>query len=490
MSINEDIQTVIDELSTTNLKLQDEVADMRAAHDNLANLMRLANVTAFFLNEELQLTFFTPACRSVFSFVATDLGRKIDDIGADIDMAQLRNLCSNVLKLGLPIEKEIETEDGSRRYTVKVEACCGHGTPTSNGVVCSLTDVTILSRMITDARAEQWDAQCSLAELEKVYFVSPLAMALLSPDTTYLRVNRQMATINGLTVEAHCGKKVSDIVPDLSEQICPVFENVLRDGEPVIGCRIEGLTAAHADEKRLFLTDWYPVRIKSEIVAVGVNFQDITAQTEEQAELRRMMQELQHRTKNVFSNVLALLSRARREADFDFGVLDTLAARIRALSHTDRLLYEENWHAVDIYAVIQPELADVYGSERVQLAGAKILVNARAAAVLGMAFHELATNAAKYGAFSQGRGAVTLTWMRMGDGFDERVLFRWAESDGPEIKEQTGTGFGSQLIASAIAGSLQGSVEKRWNPDGLVVDITVPYDALSGAKEDVVHDVF
>ena len=490
MSMNEELQSGNEELSTTNLELQNKVAELREANDDLANLMRSTNVITLFLDDELHLTFFTPACKGVFRFIGTDLGRKIDDLGGDIDMVNLKARCGDVLSQGVPVEEEIETEDGLRRYILKIETYSGHGMSASRGVVCSMTDITVLSSAIAEARAERQVSQRSLAEIEQLYFVSPQAMALLAPDTTYLRINRQMAEINGLSVEAHTGEKMCDVVPDLSEQIATVFDAVLHDGESVLGHRIEGITAARGDERRLFLTDWYPVRINSEIVAVGVNFRDVTEQTEMQAELRRMMQELQHRVKNMLSNVLALVSRARREADADLSVLDTLSARIRALSQTHKLLTEENWRAADIYALIQPELTDVYGDERVSLAGPKILVNARAAVALGMAFHELATNAVKYGAFSQGGGKISLSWMRVDDGLDERVVFRWVERDGPKIKQQTGAGFGSQLIASTITGSLHGSVETNWDPDGLVVEFTVPYETLGKMEEDVVYDVF
>ncbi|MBT8459345.1 MAG: PAS domain-containing protein [Boseongicola sp.] len=490
MSMNEELQSGNEELSTTNQELQNNVAELRKANDNLANLMRSTNVITLFLNEELELTFFTPACQNVFNFAVNDLGRKIEELGGDIDMDQLRDRCAAILTQEKAVEYEIETKDGSRRYTLKIEAYTEHGSKAANGIVCSMSDITVLSRAIADAQTERKLSQRNLVEIEQLYFICPQAMALLATDTTYLRINRQMAEINGLSVEAHCGEKMRDVIPDLGEQMTEVFETVLREGEPIIGHRIEGVTAARADERRVFLTDWYPVRINSEIVAVGLNFRDITDQTEMQAELRRMMQELQHRVKNMLSNVLALVSRARREADADLSVLDTLAARIKALSQTHKLLTEENWRAADIYALIRPELTDIYGEERVQLAGPNLLVNARAAVALGMAFHELATNAVKYGAFSQGAGKVSLTWMRIDDGTEERVVFRWAERDGPEVTSQSGAGFGSQLIASTISGSLHGSVETNWDPDGLVVDITVPYETLSKTNEDVIYDVF
>lgn len=490
MSMNEELQSGNEELSTTNEELQSKVAELREANEDLANLMRSTNVITLFLDDDLRLRFFTPASQCVFRFVEADRGRRIDDIGGDVDMSHLRARCREVLTSGVPIDEEIETNNRDRRYTLKILGYSGDGASKRRGIVCTMTDITELRRAVSAAEAERRVSQRSLAEIEQLYFVSPQAMALMSPDTTYLRVNRQMAEINGRDAAAHFGEKMKEIVPDLGEQIDAAFETVLNECEPIVGLQMEGETAAHAGDRRLFSTDWYPVCIDNEIVAVGVNFRDITEQTEMQAELRRMMQELQHRVKNMLSNVLALVSRARREAGADVSVLDTLAARIRALSQTHKLLTKENWRAADIYALIEPELTHVYGVERVNLAGPRIELNARAAVALGMAIHELATNAVKYGAFSQGGGRVSLNWMRIDDGTAERVVFRWIESGGPAVPPGSGSGFGSQLIASTITGSLHGSVETDWRPDGLVVEMTVPFETLGKTKEEVVYDVF
>ncbi len=490
MSMNEELQSANEELSTTNDELQNTVAELREANDDIANLMRSTKIITVFLDDKLKLRFFTPESRSVFRFVEGDRGRKIDDIGGEIDMSYLINRCQGVLDSTIPVEEEIATEDGSRRYILKIEPYAGDRFANTGGVVCTMTDITQLSRAVSVADRERQASQRQLAEIEQLYFVSPQAMALLAPDTTYLRINRQMAEINGMSVEDHIGQRMRDVVPDLNEQINGAFDVVLETGEPVLSRRIEGATAARPDERRLFLTDWYPVKNGEDIVAVGVNFRDITEQTEMSAELRRVMLELQHRVKNMLSNVLALVGRARRDANEDRIVLDTLASRIKALAHTHKILTQENWRAAEIHALIAPELTEVYGPERVTLHGPTLKMNARAAVALGMAVHELATNAAKYGAFSQDSGRVDFRWFRLDDGEQDRVVFRWEESGGPVIEQKPGRGFGSQLIASTITGSLHGAVSMDWKAEGLCVELSVPFEELRKLEEDVVYDLF
>ena len=488
MSMNEELQSANEELSTTNEELQVKISELRGANQDMANLMRSTRIITIFLDSNLRLRFFTPESRKAFRFVDSDRGRRIDDIGSEIDMLHLTSLCKRVLETGTRIEEEIETHDSDRKYLLDVELYAGDSPETRDGVVCTMTDVTVLKSALATAEEERLSSQRRLAEIEQLYFVTPQAMALLAPDGTYLRTNQRMAEINGIPASEHVGQRMSDVVPDLSAEVADTFKIVLETGTPVLSRRIEGRTPAYGDERRLFLTDWYPVRNDDQTVAVGVNFRDITEQTEMSAELRRVMQELQHRVKNMLANVLALVSRARRDATADEAVMDTLAARINALAHTHKVLTEENWRAADIHALIEPETLAIYGPDRVTLQGPSMQINARAALAIGMAVHELATNAAKYGAFSVSNGRVGLRWTRMDDGAEDRVVFRWIEEGGPPVHVSDKSGFGSQLIASTITGSLHGDVKFDWQEEGLRVEFSVPFEELSMVKDDVVYD--
>ncbi len=489
MSMNEELQSANEELSTTNEELQVKIVELRDANQDMANLMRSTRIITIFLDEDLRLRFFTPESRKAFRFVEGDRGRRIDDIGSDIDMAYLTALCKEVLETGMSIEREIASFDGTRQYLLDIELYSGERGLTKGGIVCTMTDVTALKNALYSAEQERVASQRRLDEIEQLYYVSPQAMALLSTDGTYLRINQRMAEINGLTADDHVGRRMQDVVPDLGVQVESAFGVVMETGAPVLSRQIEGKTPASGDEGRLFLTDWYPVKNGNQTFAIGVNFRDITEQTEMSAELKRIMQELQHRVKNMLANVLALVSRARRDAGEDVAVLDALSARINALAHTHKVLTQENWRAADIHALIEPETREIYGQDRVVLKGPSLQVNARAALAIGMAIHELATNAAKYGAFSSDSGKVSLTWMRLDDGTEDRIVFRWSEEGGPKISEKERTGFGSQLITSTITGSLHGTVDFNWRESGLLVEFSVPMEEISVVKDDVVYDL-
>ena len=490
MSMNEELQSANEELSTTNEELQGKVAELREANEDMSNLMRSTKIVTVFLDSDLRVRFFTPESLEVFRFLETDRGRHLRDIAGDVNMDVLVEFCQGVIDTGTSIEEEMPTETGDRRFMLKIEAYSGDTQKSSTGVVCTMADITALSQAISVADSERQSSQRRLAEIEQLYHVSPQAMALLKTDATYLRINRQMAEIDGIEVDDHIGKRIQDVLPDLVDQTTAAFEIVLETGKAVIGHKLEGATAAHPEDRRLFLTDWYPVHNDGELVAVGVNVRDVTEQTEMQAELRRMMRELQHRVKNMLSNVLALVSRASREVSTDTDVLDALMARIKALSNTHKLLTKENWRAADIHDLLEPELTDVYGTDRIKLMGPSLTLNARAAVAFGMAVHELATNAAKYGAFSTDDGSVSFKWLRVDDGENERVIFRWVESGGPVVEEARHVGFGSQLMTSTITGSLHGELDVEWRPEGLCVEMSIPADELMELGQDVIYDIF
>jgi two-component system CheB/CheR fusion protein len=355
--------------------------------------------------------------------------------------------------------------------------------------VFTLVDVTELRDLADKAEQSARAARRSAIEIEELYRVSPQAMALLDRDLRYLRINRVLADINGVPVEAHIGKGMAEVVPRLGEQVTEPARRVLETGEAIEGLRLRGQTAGH-DEERVWDTDWYPVRFGDEIEAVGVNVRDVTEQVRTAAELRRVMHELQHRVKNMLANVLALVSRTQRRASADAELMNDLAKRIKALAGTHNLLTQSNWVSAPLRAIVEPELTAIYGADRVTLRGPEINLNSRAVLSFGMAIHELATNAAKYGAFSNETGKVSLTWMRQDDGDADEYVFDWSETGGPSVTPPEDGGFGSSLISSTIEGSLEGKVEWSWNRDGLRCVMRMPVTSIIESTHDDLFDLF
>ena len=195
---------------------------------------------------------------------------------------------------------------------------------------------------------------------------------------------------------------------------------------------------------------------------------------EEQASIRNSLtRELNHRVKNTLANVLSIIALTRRRAEDLNDFADGLDGRIRALSATHDLLTQSDWGATPIRSVIQAELVPYAeaSQHQVDLQGPAVELAPNDALSLGLAMHELATNAAKYGALSEPGGCIKVHWSLASPRL-VRVL--WEESGGPEVTPPKNRGFGTDLIEKIVASELKSPVILRFDPEGVSCTLTVP----------------
>lgn len=195
---------------------------------------------------------------------------------------------------------------------------------------------------------------------------------------------------------------------------------------------------------------------------------------EEQASIRNSLtRELNHRVKNTLANVLSIVALTRRRTSDINAFIDGLTGRIRALSATHDLLTESDWGTTPIRAVIGAELApysqDSEGA--VRLEGPHLELAPSDALSLGLAVHELATNASKYGALSVAGGRAAVDWAPVGPGL---VRVEWRECGGPPVPAARRRGFGTELIEKIVAHELRNPVDLDFAPEGVRCRITVP----------------
>ncbi|GAA0269708.1 CHASE domain-containing protein [Alteraurantiacibacter aestuarii] len=195
---------------------------------------------------------------------------------------------------------------------------------------------------------------------------------------------------------------------------------------------------------------------------------------EEQASIRNSLtRELNHRVKNTLANVLSIIALTRRRAEDVSEFANGLDGRIRALSATHDLLTKSDWGTTPIGDVVQAELRP-YAQDKdhvVEATGPEIELAPNDALSLGLAMHELATNAAKYGALSRAGGKVTITWEMAGEAL---VRVEWVESGGPAVPQQRGRGFGTDLIERIVAHELRNPVELIFDPAGVRCTMMIP----------------
>ena len=204
---------------------------------------------------------------------------------------------------------------------------------------------------------------------------------------------------------------------------------------------------------------------------------------EEQHSIRNSLtRELNHRVKNTLANVLSILSLTRRRASGLDDFADSLEGRIRALSATHDLLTVTDWGTTPIRAVIEAELQHfrIALGDAILLEGPELELAPNDALSFGLAVHELATNAAKYGALSVPGGKVTIRWSRgpknAADPATETewAEVEWQETGGPPVTGERRRGFGTELIEKVVAHELRQPVTLDFAPSGVRCVLRVP----------------
>ena len=186
-----------------------------------------------------------------------------------------------------------------------------------------------------------------------------------------------------------------------------------------------------------------------------------------------LVRELNHRVKNTLANVLSIAALTRRRSTDIDDFNESLIARIRALSATHDILSQSEWTNAPLREVVRSELAPYMEGDgsRVDLSGPEILLAPNDAMSLGLAIHELATNAAKYGAFSREEGKTFVTWEWISP---DRIELRWRETGGPPVVEPTQNGFGRDLIEKIVSHELGTDVQLEFKPEGVECTLHVP----------------
>ena len=204
---------------------------------------------------------------------------------------------------------------------------------------------------------------------------------------------------------------------------------------------------------------------------------DITETKRAEEHLRLVTAELNHRLKNIIASISGLVSLAARQEGDRKEISETLTARLAAIGRSHDLAYRERNTAVAVEHILQAELeaAPKLASQFRFDIDPELYVRASLAERLTLVLHELMTNAIKYGALSTNEGRVSLKTYRSDDG---DIILQWAESDGPEVTEPSGRGFGSKLIRSSL--SADAKVEQSFPPEGAICTITFPASTFVG----------
>lgn len=211
---------------------------------------------------------------------------------------------------------------------------------------------------------------------------------------------------------------------------------------------------------------------------IGTNL-DITERKRQEEHVNLLMREVNHRSKNILSLVLAIARQTASTEPRDF--VSRFDERVRALAASQDLLIEQEWKGADLEQLIRSQLAHFKDliDARIILAGPPVTIKAAAAQALGMALHELATNAGKYGALSNRDGRVHVEWGLEEETSEDMFFMSWRESGGPPVKAPKKQGFGSTVMCHMAQASLDAKVELGYEEAGLSWQLRCPLDEVA-----------
>jgi len=212
-----------------------------------------------------------------------------------------------------------------------------------------------------------------------------------------------------------------------------------------------------------------PVKdVNGEIIGASKIARDITEQRRSQEQIATLAREAEHRSKNLLATVQATVRLSQSETPD--GLKRAIEGRIQSLANVHSLFVKTRWIGADLSTIATQELAPYSRNQRhVRIDGPPVVLEPDVAQAIAMALHELATNAAKYGALAVPDGQVELKWSHDADG---RLHLRWTESNGPKVQEPTHKGFGGRITEQMIA-QRSGKMYFDWRADGLVCEITL-----------------
>ena len=293
-------------------------------------------------------------------------------------------------------------------------------------------------------------------------------------DYRFLETNPAFETQTGL--QNASGKLCRDIVPGHEEHWFEIYGRIALSGKAE---RFEAPAAALGHEYEVFAFPFGEPALRR----VGVLFNDISERKQAERTQRVLLAELNHRVKNTLAIVQSVARQSLRGVDK--AVQDGFFGRLAAIARAQDMRDGGDGQSVRLAELVQKAVApfDFPGpAGRVAAEGPDLSLRWEAAQSLALALHELATNAVKYGALSDGAGRVTVAW-RLEPGDEARLILCWTERGGPEITvAPERVGFGTRMLKQVLAAQLDGEIDIAYDRGGVSVRLEAPATGLLAAE--------
>ncbi|MCF6125832.1 MULTISPECIES: PAS domain S-box protein [Mesorhizobium] len=306
--------------------------------------------------------------------------------------------------------------------------------------------------------------------------------AIVSKDlnTIIKSWNQGAERLFGYTADEAIGQSVTMLIPDNHQDEEPRILERIRRGE-----RVEPFeTTRQRRDGSLVPVSLAisPVRnAAGQIVGASKIARDITLARESEQRIHMLMREVNHRVKNQYSVILSMIRETNKRSEtpkqFEYQVRE----RIMALSRSHDLLVAADWKGATISDLLAAQAQPFPRGDVIAMSGPLLVLNANAVQYLGIAFHELATNSAKYGVLSADKGQISVIWTITGSGASRLLHLTWAETDGPEVQSIGQGGFGTVVLKRVAPAAVGGQGKLEHGPHGVTWSLEAPLTAVEPA---------
>jgi PAS domain S-box-containing protein len=332
--------------------------------------------------------------------------------------------------------------------------------------ICNSTGAVTGYGTVTRNLTESKSAEQRLRSLASIVESSDDAIVSKDLDGIIANWNKGAEQIFGYTSEEAIGQPITILIPaDRQSEEREILTRIRR------GERIDHYeTVRRRKDGSLVVVSLTvsPVRnAEGQIIGASKIARDITEQKRSQEQIATLAREAEYRSKNLLATVQATVRLSQSETPD--GLKRAIEGRIQSLANVHSLFVQTRWIGADLSTIATQELAPYSEKNRVRIDGPPVVLEPDVAQTIAITLHELATNAAKYGALAVPDGQVELKWLHDADG---RLHLRWTESSGPKVREPAHKGFGGRIIDQMIA-QRSGKTHFDWRADGLVCEITL-----------------
>ena len=464
-------EATLRELETVHHDLEQRVADrtreITRVKARFETALRGGKVYAFSQDRDLRyLWAYSPTGDASDDIV----GRTDQEILPASEREAVIALKRRVIETGVAEDCEVfyPIPHGSVLLSLHVEPAVG-GDGRIEGVTCAAIDISRLRSLESEQRRLAAELRAALTRYE---------IALRGSHVTVFTQDRTLAytSVSGPMF----GRDPDEIVGRTEDE-----DFGIQDHRNLSALKREILESAEPKDSEIRVqnngtTHWYDVHLEplpdltGAVVGIAGAAVDITERKQGEAHLRLLMRELTHRSKNLLAVIQAMARQTARHTSSPDEFLDQFGARLQALATSHDILVQESWYGASLAALTRQQLGHYINGPRTQISidGPPVVLRPEAAQSVGLALHELAANAAKYGALSVPDGHVDIRWRHGED--EEGIELSWAESDGPSVRVPDHRGFGSLVVEKNLSRALDADVQLDFDPAGVRCRIVIP----------------